>query len=101
MWGCYEEHNPLPAIEWPEGRPCGSQPRAIVSASGVCLAGAAYPEGNYVEVIWLGSFSASAFAHELMHVHLYNLGDDDPTHSRPEWGYLLSAANQALSNEGL
>ncbi len=48
------------------------------------------------------SFAPTAYAHELLHAHLYEtFGDPDDSHTRPEWTTLLPRANAALAAAGM
>ena len=70
-------------------------------ANGIEVAGAYWTEGPAV-IWWTGSYSTSAFAHELLHAyHWLALGVEDPKHTRADWIGLVSQANQNLASNGL
>lgn len=101
----YNERNRAPTVSWVTGS-------ALTCARGTgweyadnCVSGqfdastwaaaVAWPAGNT-------SFAPTAYAHELLHAHLYaTTGDPDNDHVRAEWSTLLPATNAALTKAGL
>jgi hypothetical protein len=94
-----------PSIEWSEAvcpRPAadGRMKTAVIDAQGTCYAG--LTRDCKVQVAWRGRFSASAFAHELMHCYITRLGLSDPQHDRhPDLWQLAGEADTALAQAGL
>lgn len=103
----YQEGHAPPPIEWVYAPDLNCEPTDIgdvgFELDGECVAGVSYQDR--VRVAWAleeRQYSHTAFAHELLHVHLYFAdGDGDALHQRPEWRTLLPAANRALGEAGL
>lgn len=88
-----------PPVEWREDTcPGREQGPAAVVYGGACYAGLYLPDGTAL-VAWRGTFSASAFAHELMHAWQYVRGIEDADHDREEWE-LVKEANGLLADAG-
>jgi hypothetical protein len=101
--GYGERSSASPEIKWTDGEPCGEWQHALpCDAASGCCSGLSWVDQRRVEMVWFGSFSASSFAHELLHQHLYYLtGDGDGAHARPEWIDLLPRVNADLILRGL
>lgn len=92
-----------PAIDWWHER-CPEHPsdlRAAVVLDGTCYSGLFWPSRFSIDIAWRGSFSSSAFAHEMMHAKMWLDGEPpDVDHESLSWS-LAEAANEALDLEGL
>lgn len=93
-----------PRIRWHETAcPYPAQDGAVRTAvieGDTCYAGLS--RGCALDVAWRGTFSRSAFAHELMHCYLSEMGRSDPAHDRhPEAWALVGQADAALADSGL
>lgn len=117
-----ESHDP-PNVQWRTDLTCYVDPTTGADegfmgsntyggpSNGHCDAGLTFTDLDLCEVAlyppepnFVFSGPASAFAHELLHMHLYYAtGDGDAGHTRPEWqpGGLLDQANAALKAAGL
>ena len=88
-----------PPIKWDAGAECtdatGTFPDAF-EYKGSCYWGLFWPTTYTAEVVWRGSYSQSAFAHELLHAWQWCRGVIDYEHAGPEWKTLLPAANENL-----
>lgn len=82
---CPEVGNP-DAPGKPEDTP-GNKPdtRTAVYIDGHCYSGLFRPHLWRADVAWRGSFSTSAYAHELMHAWQAERGIRDPQHKNDEW----------------
>lgn len=107
----YHEERDPPPIEWIGwlGLNCAHGngfliPTTYGGQPSLCVGGVYWSVPNYAEVgiQYPGQpLSVTAYAHELLHAHLYyTTGDGDPTHSRLEWqpGGLLERANAELAD---
>lgn len=85
----FKEGSTPPPVHWWYGR-CPSKPddlrTAVVTLSGICYSGLFYP--YQCDVAWRGSFSKSAYSHELMHAWQHTRGIFDPGHSLDEWSQI-------------
>lgn len=87
-----------PEIEWREDK-CGDGTRAGVQLDDGCYAGYTM-SGYYVIIAWRGGYTASAFAHELLHANQFFRGLYDPNHFGREWS-LVETANENLISRGI
>ncbi len=111
VWrGVYGERATPPEIEWVTNLDCFGVHGGLGFAldDGRCVAGANWCEYNFAKVAWYEiapRISATAYAHELLHEHLFRIGvlNGDGDHVGPEWkaNGLLAEANQALVDGGL
>lgn len=92
IWRVYEgEHTP-PTVQWSEDCVPFDAPH--------CHEGVFIPERNLVLVVWRGTFSSSALAHEMFHAkHWEDFHLVDPLHERPDW-ILVRVANEYLKERG-
>lgn len=97
VWNLYAPSCAPPAIEW--ARDCEREGKPGVTYRGTCFAGLAWP--GYVRLAWWGSFSSSAYAHELLHATHYCAGVEDPQHQRTEWQTIEPRARERLRERGL
>lgn len=99
VWGVYPmvQASP-PPIEWREDR-CGDKTKAGVRYRGECYSGLYFPGGRAM-IAWRGSYTVSAFAHELLHANQWGRGWEDPNHLSTEWG-LVQEANELLVMMGI
>jgi hypothetical protein len=89
-----------PLVEWHEDVcPGHQQGPAAVLWQEQCFAGLTL-DGDLSRVAWRGSFSQSAFAHELLHALQARRGVFDPGHTLPDWAN-VPIANHALEAAGL
>jgi len=84
-------------IEWREDVCPGYDATAVVY-DGKCYSGLTF--GEYSLIALRGSYSSSAFAHELLHAAMSQKGIYDPEHKRDEWGVLVPVANDMLKVKG-
>jgi len=91
-----------PVIEWRNDK-CPDHPDsgALIYQDGTCYYGLFYGNLWKIYLAWRGSFSKSAYAHELLHAYLNSKGIYDPDHTRPEWNTMIPEANKLLENAGL
>jgi hypothetical protein len=89
-----------PQIEWREDVCTKSTKKdAAVVHDGECYAGL-FLRGDRALIAWRGSYTKSAFAHELIHAWQWSKGVDDPKHKVKKDWELETAANEALEGEG-
>ncbi len=95
-----------PPVRWsfqvcPKRAADGTLKTAVVDEAGRCYSGLAYP-GCDLRVAWRGSFSTSAYAHEIMHCLLDRAGRSDPEHvNEPAAWVLVEDTDRALAQSGL
>jgi hypothetical protein len=98
VWEAYGQEKTPPDIIWQQD--ClGPHGEPGVRDGGVCVGGMF--EGWVITLPWTGSYSSSAFAHELLHAKQALQGVYDSGHTLPEWQTLLPLANQRLEEKGL
>lgn len=62
------------------------QTRTAVNYQGQCYSGLFLAPNEYKALVaWRGSFSSSAYTHELIHALQYLMGVYDPNHTQPIW----------------
>lgn len=76
----------------------GDTRTAVVSDDGTCYSGLFLPYDCHVA--WRGSYSSSAYVHELMHAWQYTRGVWDPGHTNSEWS-TVPEVEALLRREGL
>ncbi len=91
---------PPPPIEWHEDTcPTSKSKDAAVVVDGKCYAGL-FLRDDKALIAWRGSYSSSAFAHELVHAWQWSRGIDDPDHElKADWK-LADEANKKLRKQG-
>ena len=95
---------PPPITWWTTSCPAAAggvkpgKPTAVY-LDGKCYDGLSYGWGS--DVAWRGSFSKSAFAHELMHDAQGREGIIDPNHQRSDDWAKVDVANAMLADQGL
>ena len=102
VWNEYfKSREAPPTVKWWYMR-CPTRPddprTAVVTVEGLCYSGLFW--GYNCDVAWRGSFSKSAYAHELMHAWQDTRGIFDPAHKLPEWTEITNI-NVTLSEMGL
>jgi hypothetical protein len=75
-------------------------PRSAVYLQGTCYSGLFREALWQADVAWRGSYSKSAYAHELMHAWQAERGIHDPDHKTAEWRE-LGRINAELKKLGL
>ncbi len=95
-----------PSVRWsetvcPAPAADGSYKTAVLDAQGRCFSGLTY-EGCDIRIAWRGTYSASAFSHEIMHCLLDRAGTPDPDHTLdPAAWALVAETDGALARSGL
>lgn len=89
-----------PTFEWKKGNCAGYSNDSLIEYEGECYYGLFFKEQWLIWIIWRGSFSKSAFSHELFHGYLSLKGIYDPDHLDPLWDE-LDIANKLLRENGL
>lgn len=102
VWALYPQVNSSPpSVEWfTKDCPYAQVDLSAVVYEGMCYSGLTL-DAEYSMVAWRGSFSSSAFSHELLHANQYDRNIYDPNHLLPEWNVLVPIANSALLSAGL
>lgn len=95
----YHQTHGLPVEHW-DNNCLGPHGEQGLLYDGTCLGGT-YGLGWEIDVAWTGKFSASAFAHELLHAKQALVGIYNYNHDDAEWMFELPAANAALMEAGL
>lgn len=94
---------PPPTVLWGYNK-CASDPTGpneITLPNGDCVAGVFWIYPYDASVAWLGSYSRSAYAHELMHAWQWvRAGIDDTNHELFEWNE-IPQINAKLAEMGL
>ncbi len=90
-----------PEISWWTTN-CPNNPTTLTAVyfNDMCYAGLTFSY-YHTDVAWRGSFSSSAFAHELMHVAQAHRGLSDPNHAVVGDWSLVDVANTFLKGAGL
>lgn len=83
-----------------EGQTCGGH-AGTFEYNGGCVYGVTDVNMWRSLVAWDGSYSQSAFSHELLHGWQWCRGLYDPKHELAEWGVLVPAAIRNLEDAGL
>jgi hypothetical protein len=91
--------SPPPVHWWYDTCPLyPDNPRAaVVTVDGKCYSGLFWSYEYRIDVAWRGSFSRSAYSHELMHAWQYTRGIDDPDHALEEWKEIPNIDAELLS----
>lgn len=98
----FKSNWPAPTVVWWYGTCPTAQndPRTAVVIGGVCYSGLTFPDEMKCNVAWRGSFSTSAYTHELMHAWQATRGIYDPQHMLAEWNR-VPEIDAELSANGL
>ncbi len=109
VWrGVYAETGRAPSVEWIHVFDCGDgRGFTLDGGDGRCVSGAIWERSAEAQVAWYPEaprISGTAYAHELLHEHLFlRDGNGDGAHAGPDWkaNGALAVAGQALVEEGL
>lgn len=106
-YGYYKEKGPPPTMIW-KNEVCTDPAKAekakgipLIMYQGKCYYGLTFTDEWIIWIAWEGSFSTSAFAHELMHAHMHHLGLEDPDHKMLEYWNQIDGINKLLRDAGL
>lgn len=106
-YGYYKEKGYPPPMIW-KNEVCTDPATAdrskgipLINYNGKCFYGLTFTDTWIIWIAWEGSFSKSAFAHELMHAHMFRLGLMDNDHKMSEYWNQIDGINKLLRDAGL